>query len=512
MRGDRVNDMLEAAAPRLRVAEVHKSFGETVALADVGLTVARGEVHAVVGENGAGKSTLMKVISGAIPPAAGRMWLDGASYRPRSPAEGRRAGVAMIYQELSLAPHLSVAENIMLGVEPAAGPFLRRGELQRRATAALREVGHAEIPAERRVADLSAAQRQIVEIARSQALGARLLVLDEPTSSLGAADVQRLFSLIRRLAAAGCSILYISHALEEVLEISDRITVMRDGRVVETLLTAAATPAKLARLMVGRELDEIYPRSPRACGEPLLELRDLAGAGLPRSATLTVCRGEVVGIAGLLGAGRTELLRAIFGLAPVRGGKIRVAARGGTADPPRRWAQGVGMLSEDRAGEGLALRLDVEQNVMLPGLRRLGALGLLAPGRLRRRAAARAAELSIRCAGVNQPVAALSGGNQQKVALARLLDADADLLLLDEPTRGVDVGAKAQIYRLIDALATGTGGARPRAVLMVSSYLPELLGVCDRIAVMRRGRLGEARHVAEWTEHTLMLAATGAAE
>ena len=503
---------LESRPVRLRMRGVCKLFGATHALAGVDLDVRAGEVHALVGENGAGKSTLMKILAGAHQPDAGRMWLDGQPYQPRSPADGRRAGVAMIYQELSLAPHLSAMENILLGVEPTIGPFVRWGQVRQRAAAALRQLGHPDLPLERPVRRLSVAEQQLVEIARSVAVGCRVLVLDEPTSSLAQPDVRRLLALVGRLKAAGQCVVYISHVLDEVLEISDRFTVLRDGHAVGQGVTGRARVADIIAMMVGRKVDELYPRSPRTPGEVVLEVSGLAGVKLPRCASLRLRRGEVLGIAGLVGAGRSELLRAIFGLDRVRSGAVRVASLTGPAAPDRCWAAGVGLVSEDRRGEGLAAGLSIADNLTLARLRGLGPPGLVLPSRQAGAARSWIARLPIQCRGAGQRVAELSGGNQQKVALARLLHADVEVLLLDEPTRGIDVGSKVEIYRLIDALAAGdpARGRSPRAILMISSYLPELLGVCDRIAVMCRGRLGPARPVGELSEQRIMLEATGA--
>ena len=510
--------------PRLEMHAVHKRFGATRALNGVSLSVEPGRVLALVGENGAGKSTLMKVLSGAHQPDGGRMRLDGEPYAPADPLAARRAGVAMIYQEGSLAPHLTVAENVLLGMEPTVGPFVRRGRARRLAADALAQLGRPDIGVDRPAGGLSVADRQIVEVARAVAVGCRVLVLDEPTSSLTARDIALLFALVRRLAARGIAVVYISHFLEEVRAVADRFTVLRDGASVGSGRTADVPASALVRMMVGRDVTDLYPRSARTPGEELLLVTDLAGeeratGSSLSSASLSVRRGEVVGIAGLVGAGRTEFLRAIFGLDPVRGGRVRVGSYAGPASPGRRWAQGVGMVSEDRKAEGLALSLSVADNLTLSRLdglgptRRLPGLGrLVLPSRQAAAARAWVDRLGIRCRSPGQPVGDLSGGNQQKVAIARLLYHDVDLLLLDEPTRGIDVGAKAEVYRLIDDLARGDGesGRRPRAVLMVSSYLPELLGVCDRIAVMRRGRLGPARPVAEVDEHSVMTEATGA--
>jgi len=325
-------------------------------------------------------------------------------------------------------------------------------------------------------------------------------VLDEPTSSLSREDVERLFALMTRLKQQGYAIVYISHFLEEVKRITDRLTVLRDGRTVGGGETTAMPTREIVRLMVGRQLDELYPRSPRTPGQTIVELRDVAGVTRPQGVSLTLRRGEVLGISGLIGAGRTELLRALFGLDTVKQGEIRVGAYLGPSSPARRWAQGVGLLSEDRKGEGLALALSVADNLMLSKVPRF-----VQPSRQCAVAENWIEQLGVRCRDSRQAVGELSGGNQQKVALARLLHHGVDVLLLDEPTRGIDVASKAQIYRLIDDLAT-----QGKAVLLVSSYLPELFGVCDRIAVMCRGRLGEGRPVGELNEHQVMIEATGA--
>ena len=493
---------------RLEVRGAHKAFGPTRALEGVDLTVAPGEVHALLGENGAGKSTLLHVLAGAIPLDAGEVRLEGAPYRPAGPRDARRAGVAMVHQELSLCAHLTVAENVLLGAEPTRAGFVRRADLEARAARVLAQLagdGPA-IDPRAMVGRLPPASQQIVEIARALAQSAcRVLILDEPTSSLGAGDVARLFAVLRRLRDEGVSVLYVSHFLEEVREVADAYTVLRDGQRVDSGRMADTSNAKLVEHMAGRAVEALYPRSPRTPGDVALHIEDLAGAARPTRASLTLHRGEVLGIAGLVGAGRTELLRAVFGLDPVRRGEVRVGAFVGPASPARRLAQGVGMLSEDRKGEGLALSLSIAENVTLSMLDRLGSLGFVSAEKQRAVARAEVERLGVRCRDVDQPVRDLSGGNQQKVALGRLLAHDVDVALLDEPTRGIDVGSKAQIYRVIDELAL-----RGKAVLFVSSYLPELLGVCDRIAVMRRGELGPARPAAGLTEHALLLEATGA--
>jgi ribose transport system ATP-binding protein len=495
--------------PRFEMRGIRKAFGATVAVAGVDVSVLPGEVCAIVGQNGAGKSTLMAILSGALQPDAGGMLLDGAPYRPSHPLEARRAGVAMIYQELSLAPHLSVAENILLGMEPARFGLIRRAGMRRTATDVLARLGHPEISIDAAVGTLSPAAQQLVEIGRALAVGCRVLVLDEPTSSLSRADTERLFALIAELKRTGHAIVYISHFIEEVKEVADRIVVLRDGRVTGGGMTSDLAPADIVALMVGRPVDALYPRSPRQSGAAIL---DVAAFG-PSGATFTLHRGEILGIAGLLGAGRTRLVRGLFGLEPVRAGRVRIGAWSGPATPHERWRMGCGFLSEDRQEEGLAAALSIADNMTLSRLEGMGPGPMVLP-RTQDRAATRWMErLQIKSRSPRQPVAELSGGNQQKVALARLLHHDVDVLLLDEPTRGIDVASKAQIYELIDALVSERPAAgEPRAVLLVSSYLPELLGLCDRIAVMCRGRLGEPRPAADLTEHGLMLAATGAGD
>ena len=491
--------------PRLHMTGIAKSYGPTAALRGVDFTLLSGEVHALVGENGAGKSTLMKILSGAEQPDAGTMELDGFAYRPAGPQEARRRGVAMIYQELALCRDLSVEANVLLGLESSAFGFLQQRTDRERVRAALAELGHPEIRPEDSVASLTPAARQVVEIARALLTDVKLLVLDEPTSALTQEDARRLFDLIKRLKARGVTVVYISHFLEEIEAVADRFTVLRDGLAVGSGAVGEVSRDRIIEMMVGRAVEEQYPRIAHTRGEPVLEVTDLAGSKLPRSASLTLHRGEFFGIAGIVGSGRTEMVRAVFGLDPVRRGSVRVhAVVNTTATPATRIDQGVGMLSEDRKDEGLSLEQSVADNLTLSRLRPYVTAGFLSRSRLRGAVAAMLARLNVRHRSPEQRVAELSGGNQQKVALARLLHQDADVLLLDEPTRGVDVASKAEIYRLIGQLA-----ASGKAVLVVSSYLPELLGICDRIAVMCRGVLSEARPAEEWTPEAIIAAATG---
>lgn len=482
-----------------------KSFGATQALRGVDLEVSDGEVLALVGENGAGKTTLMKVLSGAVQPDAGRMWLAGREYGPRGPREARTLGVAMIYQDLSLVPDLSVAENLLLGMEPTRWGFIRWQEMWGKSQQALDRLGLAGLSSKTRVDELPLGIQQLVEVARAIVVGCRVLVLDEPTSRLSSEETRRLLAMVRALKGLGHAIIYISHFLEEVQDIADRYTVLRDGVSVGGGPTDTASTGEIIARMVGREVADIYPCSRRQRGEALLEIQGLTGVTKPESVSMILHRGEILGLAGLVGSGRTEFLRALFGLDPIRAGHIRLGAYVGPASPAQRWAQGVGMVSEDRQNEGLALSLSVADNLTLPWLRELGPAGLLFPARQAALSADWIQRFQIRCRGPQQPVGELSGGNQQKVAIARLLHSDMDVLLLDEPTRGIDVVSKVEIYRWMDEMA-----ARGKGILMVSSYVPELLGMCDRVAVMCRGKLGPAHAVQEVSEHQVLTEAVGA--
>ena len=491
---------------RLSVTSIVKSFGATKALTGVDLSIAPGEVLALIGENGAGKSTLMKVLTGAHRADAGTMTLDGQPYDPNGPLDARRRGVAIVYQELTLARHLSVEENILLGATPSRFGFVARGRQRELARQALAQLGAEHIPLDVAVGQLSVAQQQLVEIARALSANPRLLIMDEPTSSLTASDVEHLFTAVRRLKAQGVSIIYISHFLEECRAIADRYAVLRDGASVAGGLMADVSESDLIRAMVGREMSEIYPRVPHQLGEPVLELRELAGAGKPRSASLVLRRGEILGLFGLVGSGRTETLRALFGLDDVTGGTVRLRGQPCTRSSPRaRLAAGIGMVSENRKEEGLLLALPIADNLTLTRLDPFSHLGLINRRAQQGVTTSWMEKLSVKAQSPGQAIGALSGGNQQKVAIGRLLHHDADILLLDEPTRGIDVGAKAQVYRLIGELA-----AAGKAVIVVSSYIPELLGICDSIAVMCRGTLAPARPVAEWDQHAILAAAIGA--
>lgn len=500
--------------PRLEMRGVHKRFGATIALEQVDFSVLTGEVHALVGENGAGKSTLMKILSGAYTLDKGQMFLGGKPYHPRNPLDARRKGIGMIYQELSLAPHLNVMENILLGMEPNKFGFIQWKEVENRAMKALEHFDHPEIKPDTLVSKLSVSAQQLVEIGRALAVGCQVLVFDEPTSSLSQQDIQRLFAIIKELKKQGISIVYISHFLEEVQIVADRLTVLRDGSAVGTREVGSTTSDEIVQMMVGREVHELYPRSVRKRSDVLLEIENLTGINKPESTNLTLHRGEVVGICGLVGAGRTELLRVIFGLDQVKSGKIKIGAYIGPGSPQSSWLRGMGLISENRKGEGLVLNLSIADNITLSRLIGFGPLRLIFPRNQHKATQKWIDRLDVRCIGPTQRIGDLSGGNQQKAVLARLLQHDVDIMLLDEPTKGIDVAAKAKIYQVIDEMASGSTAEKqqPKAILMISSYLPELLGVCDRIAVMSRGKLSVTKPVQEVDEHKLMLAATGQGE
>jgi ribose transport system ATP-binding protein len=481
---------------------ISKRFGATRALDNVSLELHTGQVLGLIGENGAGKSTLMSVLSGAHTPNDGTMELAGGAYAPQKPLDARLAGVAMIYQELNLAPDLSVVENIMLGQEHARWGFVNRQEHRRLARAALGRLGHADLPLETPIRLLSVAMRQLVEIARALVGQSKVIVFDEPTSSLARADADRLFQTINRLREQGLGVVYISHFLEEIRRVCDSYLVLRDGRSVASGQLAETSEARIVSLMAGRRIDELYPRVPHALGDACLSVEDLSGVAKPKSVSFELRRGEILGLAGLVGAGRTELVRSIFALDAVRSGRVRVGTVLSGATPRQRIRAGLGYVSEDRKLEGLAQGRSIADNITYSRLRpysRLGWLNLEQRGRAVKDWMQR---LDIKSASAEEAVNLLSGGNQQKVALARVLHQGADVLLLDEPTRGIDVGTKATIYRLIGELA-----AAGRAIVFVSSYLPELLQVCDRIGVMSRGRLRDLRPTAEWTEESLLACA-----
>ena len=474
-------------APALEMRGITKSFAGNSVLAGVSLRAAAGEVHALVGENGAGKSTLMKILAGVHRPDGGEVLIGGEPVHFSRPADALAHGVAMIYQELSLAPHLTVAENIFLGREPvrfAPLGVVDKREMNRRAGRLLTDYGFRLDP-RAVVGRLSAADRQLVEIARATAEARRVVVMDEPTSSLTAHETEELFRLIRDLKRRGLAVIYISHRLEELGAVADRLTVLRDGREVYEGAWGELSQGQIIRHMAGRELKEIFPPRAAEKGGVLLRVEHLTRKGKFEDVTFGARAGEVVGFAGLAGAGRTELVEAVFGAQPFDGGEVYLDGAGlGSPSPARAVGLGLGLLTEDRRRTGLCPDQTLARNLTLANVRALVRGWLLSRGRERRAAREYIERLRVRPPDPDQMAGRLSGGNQQKVLLGRWLFAGSRVFLLDEPTRGVDVAARAEIYRAVNKLAEG--GA---AVVMVSSDLPELLGMADRILVMRRGRL-----------------------
>ena len=488
----------------LEMRNISKNFGATCALDNVDFELRRGEVHALLGENGAGKSTLVKILSGAIKPDKGSMFLESIHNFPSSPLEGRKRGVSMIYQELNLAPHLSVEKNIMLGQEDHSWGFVQSKGMRSKVREALELVHHPEISLDVPVRKLSIGARQVVEIARALMGKATILVMDEPTSSLSQEDSDLLFQIIKKLKPQGVSIIYISHFLEEVQKIADRYTVLRDGKNVYSGNIEDTSLEELIQYMVDQKVEEMFPRIEHTPGEVLLSLENLIGKTMQEEVNLNLHCGEILGLAGLVGSGRTEMLRTIFGLDAITRGSVKVAYVGSFKGTPRqRIKQGMGFLSEDRQREGLALGQSLADNLTLSNFSPYSRFGFLGLKKRKKVVFEWIQKMKIKAQSQGQPVSNLSGGNQQKVALARLLHQEADILLLDEPTRGIDVVSKSQIYKWIGQLAS-----QGKAVLFVSSYFPELLGICDRIAVFYRGQIVDIQASSDWNTQTMMAAAT----
>jgi len=490
--------------PALAMRGIRKAFPGVVALDGVELVVEPGEVHVLLGENGAGKSTLMKVLSGSVRRDAGEIAVFGRSVRLESPRAARDAGIAIIHQELALVPQLSAAENIFLGRAPARLGVLDMARMVRESAALLTQLG-ANIGPETLVVSLSLAQQQLVEIARALSLQARILIMDEPTSALTERETARLFDTIRGLTARGTAVIYISHRLDEIFAIGDRITVLCDGRNVATQVVQAADRRELVRLMANRDVEAFLPSSLRTRGKVLLRVEGLSHGSTLHDVSFSARAGEIVGFAGLLGAGRTEIARAVFGLEPFDRGTIFVREQPCQIRSPRdAIAAGIGFVTEDRKREGLVLMRSVRDNVALPILRRLSTLGVVQHRTENTVAEDAVRDLRIRTPAVTQLTRNLSGGNQQKVVLARWLATGARILFLDEPTRGVDVGAKQEIYQLIHELAS-TGVA----IILMSSDLPEVLGLSDRVLVMREGRIAGEFTRADANAERVMACAVG---
>jgi ribose transport system ATP-binding protein len=491
----------------VRMEGIDKSFPGVQALADARFELRPGEVHALVGENGAGKSTLMKVLSGIYRKDAGTIWYKGQEVDIPDPRAGRDLGISMIHQELILAPHLTVAQNMYLGREPRGRSFLVDDKRQVEQTAELIERLHLRLVPTAKVKDLKVAQQQMVSIAQALSVDASVLIMDEPTAALTSTEIDELFGIIRTLTSHGVGVVHISHRLEELRQISDRVTVMRDGRHVATVETSAVSIDEIISMMVGRTIYEQAPQIPdrSAQQDVVLEVRGLTRVPAVRDVSFQLRRGEILGVAGLVGAGRTELGRLIFGADRKDAGEILVNGRAVDIDSPAdAVAHGISYLSEDRKRYGLALGLDVETNVALASLRRfLSALGQIDSRLTRRVAEQRVKDLAIKTPSVRQKARNLSGGTQQKVVVAKWLTAETEILIFDEPTRGIDVGAKQEIYHLLNDLAT-----EGKSIIMISSELPEILRMSHRILVMCEGRLTGELPAAEADQERIMTLAT----
>ncbi|GAB0112615.1 sugar ABC transporter ATP-binding protein [Acidisoma sp. C75] len=484
-------------AALVELKNISKSFAGIHALSNVGFALEAGEVHALVGENGAGKSTLMRVLGGEIQPNEGVIALAGEVVRLARPLDAIRHGISIIHQEMALAQDLTVAENIFLGDLPH---YLNWRELNGRARALIARLGF-DIAPQALVADLSVAHRQVVEIAKALSRQVKVIVFDEPTAVLSTGDASRLLRIIRDLRASGVGIVYISHRLREIYEIADRVSVMKDGRNVATVTPASTSMDDLIRMMVGRPIAQLFGEKPEtAQGDTILRVADLSLPNGVKNVSFEIRRGEIVGLGGLVGSGRTEVARAIFGADPVSGGRMELCGQAYRPRSPRQAVRrGVGLVPEDRKGQGAVLDFAIRDNATMANTAAVTVAGFFNQAKERRVVGQLIKKLRIKLGSMNDPVSSLSGGNQQKVVLAKWFHADVDLIILDEPTRGVDVGAKSEIYSLIHRLA-----AAGKAVIVISSEHAELFGLCDRILVMGEGELRGSLTPAEYQEETLL--------
>jgi len=494
----------------LRMEGISKAFPGVQALQNVDFEADAGEVVALVGENGAGKSTLMKILSGVYRKDAGRIFLHGREVDIQSPHHAQQLGIATIYQEFNLTPNQSAAANIFITREPRLSGlgrlfhFVDRRRMEQEAQQLLNRVG-AQVPATVLIRDLSVAQQQMVEVAKALAVEARIIVMDEPTSALGEDEVETLFGIISALKAQGITIIFITHRLEEVFRIADRVVVLRDGQRVGSMTIGEATPDKVIQQMVGRELTALFQKEAAQIGEPLLEVRGLTRQGVVHDVSFTLRRGEILGFAGLVGAGRTETARLIFGADYKDAGEILVEGRPVRINSPvDAVAAGIGFVPENRATQGLILKLPVLENIVLPTLNQHAQAGWVDQRGLRQTAQEYVNRLNVRTPHLRQKAMFLSGGNQQKVVVAKWLAAQPKVLIMDEPTRGIDVGAKAEVHALMSRLAQAGMG-----IIMISSELPEILGMSDRILVMAEGRVAAILDRAEASQEMIMAYASG---
>ena len=496
---------LAQQTPLVQLVNISKQFPGVLAVDTVSLDIFPGEVHVVAGENGAGKSTLMKLLSQVERPTSGRVLLNGREVAFVNPQHAQRLGISMVYQEFALVPHLTVAQNIVLGRERTRfGVLDKRVEVEQ-ARRLLHRVG-LHIDPRRIVSTLSVAEQQLVEIAKALDIEAKLVIMDEPTATLTDQEIVHLFSVIRGLTARGIAVFYISHRLDEIFQIADRVTVMRDGKVVATLPRSDLDQQKLIRLMVGRDIQQLYPKPEPKIGPVMLRAEGITRRGILHQCSFEVRAGEILGFAGLIGSGRTELARAVFGADPIDAGSIWLEGkRLSIHSPVSAIAAGIGYLTEDRKRDGLAMTLDIAQNITLTNLPTVASwIDLRKEERIALRARDR---LKIRTTSVHRKVTVLSGGNQQKVIVARWLETQARVLFFDEPSRGIDVNAKSELFEIIGTLAS-----EGRAIVLISSYLPELMNMCDRLVVLHEGRIEGSLERSEFTEERIMALATGASQ
>ena len=495
-----------APAPALEMRGITKTYPGVRALDGVDFTVRQGEVHALVGENGAGKSTLMKILAGAQPRDSGEILLNGRPVIIDTPQRAMDLGIAIIYQEFNLVPYMTAAENIFLGREPrgALPGFVNFSTMYSEAQKIIDRLG-VRLSVRTPVNRLSVAQQQMVEVAKAVSQKAKIIAMDEPSATLTEHELENLFALIRQLKGEGVSIIYISHRLDEIFQIADRVTVLRDGHLVATKDVAETNREDVIRMMVGRELKEKIPKKPAPIGDPVLSVTGLERAGVLHDISFTVHKGEVVGIAGLVGAGRTEVARCIFGADPIDAGEIHVdGKRVDIRSPQDAIRLGIGLVTEDRKALGLVLGMAVRENVTLANLGFLSRLGFVNRRKEREVTNRLVSDLGIKTPGIEQLVQNLSGGNQQKVVLAKWLFTKSKVMIFDEPTRGIDVGSKVEIYQLMNRLAENGVG-----IVMISSELPEVLGMSDRIIVMHEGRIAGELSAREATQEAIMHLATG---
>jgi ribose transport system ATP-binding protein len=487
--------------------DISKAFGAVRALDGVSLQVRPGEVHALVGENGAGKSTLMKILAGAYRKDTGEIYLEGKRVEFSAPKDAKDLGISVIYQEFMLAPDLTVAENIFIDKLSAGGMRIKWAELRRNAAAQLQKLGFVDIDPGAKVSSLAVAYQQVVEICKCLARETRVLVLDEPTSVLTFAEIKKLFEIIRKLKSDGVSIIYISHRLEEIFELSDRITVLKDGGYVGTVMTRDTDKTRLVTMMVGRDMRQMFPERRAKIGETVLEVDNLSSGRTVRGVSFKLNAGEVLGFYGLVGAGRTETMSVIFGAAPRDGGTVKFFGNEiNFRHPSEAVKGGFGMLPEDRKKMGLLLSQNLRVNTMLASLSKVTRrLGLINHSREKQFVKEVLDSINTKYPSVDHNASSLSGGNQQKVALAKWISADCRCVVFDEPTRGVDVGAKTEIYKIINSLAE-----KGMAIIMISSEMPEIIGMCDRVIVMRQGSVaGAAVEKNSLDENTLIKLAMG---